>query len=169
MILLRMISSSAWWSDTASICDANGALSQQVRDRLRLDNNKLSVWLGDKEEDKQDAIVALSLNRQNLQRITLVELEENDLVQMGIAIDDSQLGDCPALTDNSILAKHRDLIIQDDSALALLASYIVKRVRGQKVHTTPKGQVKTLLKSYEGCIDVTKVSPNMRNIFVTDL
>lgn len=169
MILLRMISSSAWWSDTASIYDANGALSQQVRDRLRLDNNKLSVWLGDKEEDKLDAIVALSLNRQNLQRITLVELEENDLVQMGIAIDDSQLGDCPALTDNSILAKHRDLIIQDDSALALLASYIVKRVEGQKVHTTSKGQVKTLLKSYEGRIDVTKVSPNMRNIFVTDL
>ena len=116
---------------------------------LRTRDNKLSVWKADTPEDIDDAIVALALNRDSIQKISCFLLNENDLEKIHIKISDEKKGEAAGL-DNSILNKHRDLIEIDYWRLGFLAEYMTELAKDKKNRADfSEKRVKTLLEKYK--------------------
>lgn len=148
-MLIRMLSNIHKWDGSVTINREDASICGDAIGDLRTTNNRLSVWKVENQEDIEDAIVALALNRDDVCKIDYLILDEKDIAAMKIEIVDDQLGVAAGLNP-SILQKHRDLVEIDYTRLGLLAQYmteIAKIVENPKIFT--KGQIKSLLIRYK--------------------
>ena len=93
-MLIRMITGISKWNGSKVVNREDAYICGDAISDLRTRDNKLSVWKADTPEDIDDAIVALALNRDSIQKISCFLLNENDLEKIHIKISDEmkQLG-----------------------------------------------------------------------------
>lgn len=130
-MLIRFISSINKWDESKVINRPNAFICGDTISDLRTTENKLSVWKADSQEDIEDAIVALALNRDDVSKIIYILIQEEDLNKLEIEVSDKEPGKAPGLKE-SILNKHRDLIDLDYWHLGFLAEYMLRLAKDEK-------------------------------------
>lgn len=160
---LRMIAKISRWDGSEQINRKDALFTGDMLADLRTTHNKLSVWKADTNEDINDAIVALALNRDNLSGLSYIILDEKDLLQLGIEVLDDEKGDVKCLGDD-ILAKHRNMLDLDYWRLGFLAEYMKNLAcDDNKRNTKTKSEIKTLLTCYKNRINMDEMKPKIKD------
>ena len=76
-MLIRSIASLSRWDGTTVVNRQDATTAGDVISDLRTQNNTLSVWRADSDEDINDAIVAMSLNRNDVSKMIALLLDED--------------------------------------------------------------------------------------------
>lgn len=148
-MLIRGIASLARWDGSTIVHRSDATTAGDVISDLRTQNNTLSVWRADSQEDINDALVAMSLNRTDVSKMIALLLDESKLSAMQIDFSDAQPGKAPGAIE-SIKQKHRDLIEIDYKRLGELSNYMLKIVheKNMRIEMT-KPDMKKLLEKYK--------------------
>lgn len=77
-----MISGISKWDGSKAVNRKDYYICGDAIGDLRTTDNKLSVWKADTQEDINDAIVALALNRDSVSKLSYFLLKEEDLDKM---------------------------------------------------------------------------------------
>jgi len=131
---------------------------------LRTSKNMLSVWLANSQEDIEDAMVAMALNKDNPCKMVAYLMDEKELEGIEIETVDNEIGKALG-ADESILQKHRNLVELDYWRLGYLTEYMIKlsKNKDRQVVMT-KGEVVELLNKYKGTkISADKVNEKLRS------
>lgn len=149
-MLIRMISSIKKWSvDAYPINRADASFPGDSVTDLKTTRNKLSVWKADNDEEINDAIVALALGRQSIDKLWFVYLDESHLDSIGITAKPDETGDAPGIASQDILARHMNLQDIDYPRLGKLTEYIYSQLDSEKFTLKTVPQLSTLLNSYK--------------------
>lgn len=152
-----MISGINKWDGSKVVNRKDAYICGDAISDLRTTDNKLSVWKADTQEDINDAIVALALNRDSVSKLSYLLLEEEDLHKIEIKISDEQPGVAAGL-DSQILTKHRDLIDLDYWRLGYLAEHLTLLATNENNRKNySANEVKKLLEKYK---EEHKITPN---------
>lgn len=148
-MLIRLITSISKWDESKKVNRDDAFICGDCISDLRTTDNKLSVWKADSQEDIDDAIVALALNRDSVSKINYFFLKEEELARLDIEISDTEPGIANGL-EETILHKHRDLIEIDYWRLGFLAEYMINLARVEENRKSMTRQkVKELLNKYK--------------------
>lgn len=148
-MLIRLITNINKWDESKVVHRPNAYICGDAISDLRTTDNKLSVWKADSQEDIDDAIVALALNRDSVSKVSYFFLQEEELAKSEIEISDEEAGKALGLKE-SILNKHRDLIELDYWHIGFLAEYMMRLAKDEnnrKVCT--RAEVMALLNKYK--------------------
>lgn len=163
-MIIRKIDAITKWNNPKTVNRPDPTVPGDTLSELKTRENKLSVWLANTQEDIEDAVVALSLSRDDTGRLCFVMLDESKLTDMEIAVLDDEDGDAQGACEE-ILKKHRNLVELDHKRLGLLADYMIKQAsntNNRKTFTEP--QVKDILNKNKGTkIEPQKVKKNISN------
>lgn len=147
-MLIRGIASLSRWDGTTIVNRPDATTAGDVISDLRTQSNTLSVWRADSEEDINDALVALSLNRTDVSKVIALLLDEKELEAMQITFSDKLPGKAPGAID-AIKEKHRDLLEIDYKRLGVLSDYMMRIVHDKKKRVEiSKPNLKKLLEQY---------------------
>lgn len=151
---VRKITKGKWSYADCELMDTPG---DAVTD-LKTSGNALSVWKIDsvEEEEINKAIMALATSSriQNIETIDIVYISEEVLVQHGLVMDDTQLGDT-AIT--ALGGLHRNVTGVTYSVLGEVTSMIRSLVETQHKRVTGPKLKKMLKKEFDqGHIDTKK-------------
>lgn len=148
-MLIRGIASLSRWDGTTIVNRSDATTAGDIITDLRTQSNKLSVWRADSEEDINDALVALSLNRTDVSKVIALLLDEKELEAMQITFSDKLPGKAPGAID-AIKVKHRDLLEIDYKRLGILSDYMMRIVHDKKKRVEiSKPNLKKLLEQYK--------------------
>ena len=125
-MIVRKIDVIAKWDTPQSVNRSDATVPGDTLSELRTRKNKLSVWLANSNEDIEDAVAALSLSRDDTQKIIMLKLDETKLAEIDIDVRDDQRGEACGASDE-ILKKHRNLVELDHKRLGLLAEYMIEQ------------------------------------------
>ena len=143
-----MVASIDKWDGSKQVNRPTPSICGDAMSDLRTKENRLSVWKGDSTEDIDDAVVALALSRDKVQKLSYLILREESLAKLEIEIADDHVGKAPGLED-SILSKHRDMIEMDFFHLGFLAEYMSDLAKNpNNQYTRTKKEIKDLLEKY---------------------
>lgn len=164
-MLIRGIASLSRWDGTTVVNRQDATTAGDVISDLRTQNNTLSVWRADSDEDINDAIVAMSLNRNDVSKMIALLLDEEDLLAMQIDFSDKKPGKAPGAIED-IKKKHRDLLEIDYKRLGVLSDYMLRIVhdKSKRVEVS-KPNMKKLLEKYraEKKIVLDEMNDDLRN------
>ena len=147
-MLIRSIASLARWDGSTIVHRPDATTAGDVISDLRTQNNTLSVWRADSDEDINDAIVAMSLNRNDVSKMIALLLDEEELTAMQIDFSDKNPGKAPGAIED-IKKKHRYLVEIDYKRLGVLSNYMLKIVHDKsKRIEVSKPNMKKLLEQY---------------------
>ena len=163
-MLIRMLSNIKNWDGSMTLNRPDAFICSDTIAELRSKDNRLSVWLANSQDDVEDALVALALNRENVNKINYCLLEDKSLEELGIAVASDQSGLAPGL-DDQIRSKHRDLIDMDFWRIGFLAEHMLEKLKkadNQKFLT--KAEVKKLLNKYKDAdkIEISAVKDSLK-------
>ncbi len=161
-MVIRLISNINKWDGSKIINRDDAYMCGDALSDLRTTDNRLSVWKADNQEDINDAIVALALNRDSVCKINYFLLSEENLSKIGINIVDDKEGLAAGLLDPTILKKHRDLIDIDYWRLGFLAEHMLMLAEeNDNRMIVSKSEVKKLLIQYK---EANKIQPESMNV-----
>lgn len=154
-MILRKIDAITKWNNPKSVNRPDPTVPGDTLSELKTKENKLSVWLANTEEDIEDAVAALSLSKDDTDRLCLLLLDEEKLSSFDIAVLDDQEGDAQGASEE-ILKKHRNLVELDHKRLGQLAEYMIQQANDTNNRKTfSEVKVKNILNKYKG----TKIEP----------
>ena len=163
-MLIRSIASLARWDGTTVVNRPDATIAGDVISDLRTQSNTLSVWRADTQEDINDAIIAMSLNRTDVSKMIALLLDENDLASMQITSSSEIPGKAPGAIE-SIKKKHRDLVEIDYKRLGELSKYMMSVVHNKAriIEITKPNLIKLLIEYKEGKkIILDEMNANLR-------
>lgn len=146
---LRRVDKIDIWDNPMPVNREDALFTGDMLADLRTKDNKLSVWQADTEEDFEDAIVAMALCRDSVQKMCCLILDDQDLSNLEIEIIKDNTIDSNGI-DESVLLKHGDLVNIDYWRIGYLTEYMLKIVQDknrQKTYTKP--EVHKLLNKYK--------------------
>lgn len=149
-MIIRKIDAITKWNNPKPVNRPDATVPGDTFSELKTKDNKLSVWLANSDEDIEDAVAALSLSRDDTDRLCLLVLDEEILSTFDIAVLDDQKGEAQGASEE-ILNKHRNLVELDHKRLGLLADYMIQQAsytNNRKTFT--ETQVKQILNKYKG-------------------
>lgn len=152
------------WDPVRDVDRKDAFLAGDNVTELRTSKNMLSVWLANSQEDIDDAIVAMALNKDNPCKMVAYLMDEKELEGIEIETADNEIGKALG-ADESILLKHRNLVELDYWRLGYLTEYMIKlsQNKDRQVVMT-KGEVVELLNKYKGTkISADKVNEKLRS------
>lgn len=152
------------WDPVRDVDRIDAFLAGDNVTELRTSKNMLSVWLANSQEDIDDAIVAMALNKDNPCKMVAYLMDEKELEGIEIETADNEIGKALG-ADESILLKHRNLVELDYWRLGYLTEYMIKlsQNKDRQVVMT-KGEVVELLNKYKGTkISADKVNEKLRS------
>lgn len=164
-MIIRKIDGINKWDNPKNVDRPDATIPGDTISDLRTKGNKLSVWLANTKEDVEDAVVALSLSRDDPKKLVMVILDEQELKGIDISVRADQLGDAQGASE-TILHKHRNLVELDYKRLGFLAEYMLEKAKDEnnrRIYT--ESQVRAILNKYkdEDKIDATKVKQSIAN------
>lgn len=164
-MLIRLLSSISRWDESKTIHRTDATICGDAITDLRTTDNRISVWKADTDEDIDDAMVAMALNRDNASKMVCLLLNEDDLKELDIDVMSDEEGKADGLMGD-ILQKHRDLVEIDYLRLGSLAELMIglaKKSENRKELTG--GQVKNLLNDYKKKkkIDVDSINKKLKD------
>ena len=150
-MLIRSIASLARWDGTTVVNRPDATVAGDIISDLRTQSNMLSVWRADSQEDINDAIIAMSLNRTDISKMIALLLDENDLAAMRISASAKTPGKAPGAIE-SIKKKHRDLVEIDYKRLGKLSDYMMKVVhnKARRIEISKPNLIKLLIEYKDG-------------------
>lgn len=151
------------WDPVKDVDRKDAFLAGDNVTELRTTKNMLSVWLANSKEDIEDAIAAMALNKDQPCKMVGYLMDEKELEDLEIKTVDNEKGKALG-ADESILAKHRNLIELDYWRLGYLTQYMIglSKDKNRQVILT-KGEVVDILNKYKGNkIKAEKVSQKLR-------
>lgn len=155
-MILRKIDAITKWNNPQTVSRPDPTVPGDTLSELRTRENKLSVWLANTEEDIEDAVAALSLSRDNTEKLCLLKLDEDSLSALDIDVKFDEEGDAQGASEE-ILKKHRNLVELDHKRLGLLAEYMIKQAGiAENRKTFSERKVVGILNKYKG----TKIIPD---------
>lgn len=161
-MLIRKIDAITKWNSPQAVNRPDPTVPGDTLSELRTKGNKLSVWLANTQEDIEDAVAALSLSRDNTERLCLLKLDEERLLSLDISVKFDEEGDAQGASDE-VLKKHRNLVELDHKRLGLLAEYMIDQAcdsNNRIVFTESK--VISVLNKYKGNkIEPSRVKKNI--------
>jgi len=111
---------------------------------LRTDENKLSFWKVENDNDLDDAFIALASNMNSLGTIVAVKIKDDDFDKLSF---NEELGETPTFNINQ---KHCNIINLTYGTFEIVITAILKAIRENYVIRKTKGEMKSLLiKAYE--------------------
>lgn len=165
MLLVRMISKLNRWDGSKKVKRDNPSIWGDAVTDLKTTNNCLSTWLANSEEDVKDAIVALALSRDTVQKMFYMILDESKLASMEIEPVKS-IGEGPGLDKEILKNKHRDLVDLDINHLGLLSQYMIDLAQTPEFENWFKteDEIKELLEEYksQNKINIAKMKPRLK-------
>ena len=163
-MLLRKIASKKRWdiNDVPKQIPRKKALfSGDAISDLRTRGNTISVWHTPdlEKENIKDILAVMALNCDKIDRVVYVALEEEELERRGISTK-PVMGDCPAITDQNILNRHRDIVEVDFWHLGLLAEYIYDLIKAGHVYSAKVTDIKSYIADIIALnkLDITKLN-----------
>lgn len=151
------------WNPVKDVNRKDAFLAGDNLTELRTTKNMLSVWLANSEEDIEDAIAAMALNKDQPCKMVGYLLDEKELEDLEIQTADNEEGKALG-ADESILKKHRNLIELDYWRLGYLTQYMIglsKDNKRQIIRT--KEEVVSILNKFKGTkITAEKVNDKLR-------
>lgn len=161
-MIIRKIDAITKWDNPKPVDRPDPTVPGDTLSELKTKDNKLSVWLANSEEDIEDAVVALSLSRDNTDRLCFLLLDEETLSSFDITILDDQVGEAQGASEK-ILKKHRNLVELDHKRLGQLAEYMIQQANNTNNRKTfTETMVKKILnKNKDTKIEVQKVKKNI--------
>lgn len=152
------------WDPVRDVDRKDAFLAGDNVTELRTSKNMLSVWLANSQEDIDDAMVAMALNKDNPCKMVAYLMDEKELEGIEIETADNEIGKALG-ADESILLKHRNLVELDYWRLGYLTEYMIKlsQNKDRQVVMT-KVEVVELLNKYKGTkISADKVNEKLRS------
>jgi hypothetical protein len=139
--LARSISTAKWRAKT-NIAE-NEISADAVTYDMRTADNTLSFWLYDpsKEGSLEDVALALASVRDNIQRLDLVWVDQQEVEQINLKIESTH-GETPA---KHLQGKHRDVVGIDLMRLVALARNLASAVANNQTRRFTEKQIQTLL------------------------
>lgn len=166
MLLVRMVSKFSRWDGSTPVNRQNASIWGDAVTDLKTTKNCLSTWLANTDEDINDAIVALALSRDKVQKMFYMILDETKLTNMEIE-NVVSLGEGPGLDKEILKTKHRDLVELDVDHLVKLSEYMISLANSPEVEkwTKTEDEIKTLLEQYRSAnkIKVSKMRKQLRD------
>lgn len=163
MILMRKISGISKWDGTNEVHRCDQFICGDALGDLKTTQNALSVWKADDETDIEDAVVALALSRDKVDKIYGVNLDSDILNGKGIVFEENP-GEAPEMK-KEILDKHRDLVELDYWRVGYLAEYMTNLVKenGPQIRFSAKN-VRNLMEKYkeEDKINLDEMKPKLK-------
>ena len=152
------------WNPVKDVNRKDAFLAGDNLTELRTTKNMLSVWLANSEEDIEDAIAAMALNKDQPCKMVGYLLDEKELEDLEIQTADNEEGKALG-ADESILINHRNLIELDYWRLGYLTQYMIglsKDNKRQIIRT--KEEVVSILNKFKGTkITAEKVNDKLRD------
>ena len=131
-----MISSISRWDGSRSVNRKDAFICGDAISDLRTTNNELSVWKADTQEDIEDAIVALALNRDSVSKLSYFLLEEDELEKIEIVKEEllAYIAINPELSNASLNYPKPDNVPQEKwNVLINLKNKLMALLRGENV------------------------------------
>lgn len=152
------------WDPVRDVDRKDAFLAGDNVTELRTSKNMLSVWLANSQEDIDDAMVAMALNKDNPCKMVAYLMDEKELEGIEIETADNEIGKALG-ADESILLKHRNLVELDYWRLGYLTEYMIKLSQNKERQVVmTKGEVVELLNKYKGTkISADKVNEKLRS------
>lgn len=163
-MLIRSIASLARWDGTTVVNRPDATIAGDVISDLRTQRNTLSVWCADTQEDINDAIIAMSLNRTDVSKMIALLLDENEPASMQITSSSENPGKAPGAIE-SIKKKHRDLVEIDYKRLGELSNYMMSVVhnKARRIEISKPKLIELLIKyKEENKIILNEVNTDLR-------
>lgn len=162
-MLVRMINAGRWSKEIPR----KGALfTGDIIADLRTQGNTISTWYSpDGIANIDDIALALSSNRDNFDKLSLVLLDEDILRELGISFKQVPANNSP-VKDENVTSLHHDLIDIDFWHLGYLAEYIKKQVdEGKNCKSYTKKQIQSIIEiAYQNKrLSVENLSDKIRN------
>lgn len=136
--LVRKINISKWPQNGEK--DVFKVASDAITICLKSSGNTLSVWKIDKEQNLEEAVLALASGFQHLEAIDVVMLEE-DKIKEGIEAKQT-VGQTPV---KDLEHTHFDLINLNYYTIGLIAESIIKEIEVKRVKRFTIGKLKLIL------------------------
>ncbi len=159
---LRKISRGKWPSEEtvsqASLKDVHA--DTVIAEFNNIDDNKLSVWKIENDEDLLDAFIALGSNCDNIGTIFAVKIPEEYLNDVTF---DEQEGETPTFGINS---KHRNITDLNYESLGTVIMAIIRSLREENTFVKmTKPKMKKLLKeAYDmDRLDISRLKDGLKN------
>ena len=166
MYYLRKITRGKWPKEE-SIAQATlkDVQADTIFAELTTDQNKLSVWEVETEEDIIDAFIALGSNCSYFGAIEAVKI--NGDILKGIDFD-NEAGDTPAIEINE---KHRNIINLNYVSLGEVVSSILYGLRNDGYVRKNRRQMRDILvEAYNSSkLDTTRIEPTLLNEIQTEI
>ncbi len=163
MMVIRGLLYPKRWDPVKDVNRDDAFLAGDNVSELRTSQNMLSVWLANNDEDIEDAIAAMALNKDQPCRMVGYLMDEKELEALEIQTADNEKGKALG-ADESILLKHRNLIELDYWRLGYLTQYMRKLSKNDKRQVIKtKDEVVAILNKYKGTkITAEKVNEKLR-------
>jgi len=168
MKYLRMISNINHWDiekmNLYPKCFSTGDI---LLSDLKTEKNTLSLWGYDDENEKNILLVAMALNRQHIQKLVYVIMDEDGIKKLGIPLE-NEVGNADGITKEEILKKHVNLAKIDFWRLGYVAEYLCELVKQDNHHAIMSDKTLfSLIKQYvnDGIIDVSLMNNSIRESF----
>lgn len=134
--------STAKWRARTNIAE-NEISADAVTYDMRTTDNTLSFWLYDptKEGSLEDVALALASVRDNIQRLDLVWVDQQQVEQINLRIETTR-GETPA---RYLQVNHRDVVGIDLSRLVALARNVANAISNNQTRRFTEREVQTIL------------------------
>lgn len=135
---------------------------------LKTENNTLSIWSYQTEEEKNEVLAAIALTRDHVDKLAYVEMDDDCLrreLEIPITPED---GVSDGIIKNEILKRHANLSQIDFWRLGYVAEYLTKLAKDPTAHNQKsKKEVFNLIKEQieKKNIDINQMRPLLKESY----
>lgn len=169
MKYIRKINAVSHWDvDKMDLYDKCFSTGDILFNELKTEKNRLSVWKFSDSSEIEGLLVAIALNRDNIQKLFYVIMDDDDLKELQVPTDENEVGIADGLKSNEILKKHVNLDKIDFWRLGYVAEYLCRLTQNDVSHgDITERNLFNLIKKYidKGLITFDEMKPKMQKSY----
>lgn len=135
---------------------------------LKTENNTLSIWSYNTEEEKKEVLAAIALTRDHVEKLAYVEMDDTYLVKVLEIPIVKEKGVSEGVINAEILNRHANLSHIDFWRLGFVAEYLSKLASNKSSHNQlSKKQVFEVIKEQiqKQNIDLNQINPKLKGSY----
>lgn len=169
MKYIRKINAVSHWDvDKMDLYDKSFSTGDILFNELRTEKNRLSVWKYSDSSEIEGLLVAIALNRDNIQKLFYVIMDDDRLKELQVPTDENEVGIADGLKSEEILKKHVNLDRIDFWRLGYVAEYLCNLTKADDSHgDISEKELFNLIKKYidNGLITFEDMKPKMQESY----
>lgn len=156
-----------WNPSKTMLYDGSFSSGDILFKELRTTKNTLSIWSFTNEQELNDVLVAIALNRDNIQKLNYMILDDDEISRLGILVEPEQ-GIADGLIDTAILDRHHNLTKIDFWRLGFVSEYFIELAKDEQRHSSiTEKELFGLIKQYvdSGKVSYDQMKPSIRSSY----